>query len=273
MTNMKKVRSAHHNVTVLGSGETTVVLGHGSSSDQSVWKHLVPHLVDDYTVILYDNMGAGTTDPNLYDFKRYSSIDGYVEDLIAILDELKVEGCIFVGHSLSPLAAAIASISRPKLFRKVIMISTTPRMKNSEDYYGGTDQEVMDHMMAAMEKDPTSFYLDVVAPLVVSGSPDSVALEECKRIMGKERPDIVIHRARWIFSYDLRPYLGQITVPCHVIHSSKDPIVPVEVAEYIHRSLGGKSVLEVIPTEGHVPHLSSPEITNPVLLRHIRQDI
>ncbi|CAA0840820.1 Probable esterase KAI2 [Striga hermonthica] len=268
---MNKVGSAH-NVTVLGSGETTVVLGHGVGSDQSVWKHLVPHLVDDYTVILYDNMGAGTTDPNLYDFKRYSSIDGYVEDLIAILDELKVEGCIFVGHSLSPLVAAIASISRPKLFRKVIMISATPRMANSEDYYGGTDQEAIDHMIAALEKNHTSFYMDA-APLLVGGSPDSVAVEEFKRTIVKERPNIALHRGRWIFNYDLRPYLGQITVPCHVIQSSKDPVVPVEVGEYIHRSLGGKSVLEMIPIESHLPHLSCPEVTNPVLLRHIRQDI
>ncbi|GER40764.1 karrikin insensitive 2 divergent 11 [Striga asiatica] len=268
---MKKVGSAH-NVTVVGSGESTVVLGHGSSSDQSVWKQFVPHLVDDYTVILYDNMGAGTTDPNLYDFNRYSSIDGYVEDLIAILDELKVEGCIFVGHSLAPLAAAIASISRPKLFRKVIMISASPRMVNSEDYYGGTDQEAIDHMLAAFEKNPIAFCEDL-APRVVGGSPDSVAVEEFKRTMVNEKPDIALNRARWVLSYDLRPYLVKITVPCHIIQSSMDTVVPVEVAEYIHRSLGGKSVLEVIPTEGHLPHLSCPEVINPVLLRHMRMDI
>ncbi|GER25024.1 pimelyl-[acyl-carrier protein] methyl esteresterase [Striga asiatica] len=213
---MQKVGSAHHNVTVLGSGETTVVLGHGSGCDQSVWKHLVLHLVDDYTVILYNDIGAGTTDPNLYDFKRCSSVD--------------VERCIYVGHSLSPLVAAIVSISRPKLFRKVVMISATPRMANSKDYYGGTDQEAMDHMMAAFEKNPTSFYADM-APLMVGGSPDSVAVEEFKRTIAMERQNIALNRSRLILSYDLRPYLGQIIVPCHVIHNSKDAIVPVEVAD------------------------------------------
>ncbi|CAA0805888.1 Probable esterase KAI2 [Striga hermonthica] len=252
------------------SGETTVVLSHGAGSDQSVWRHLVPHLVDDYIVILYDDIGAGTTEPNLYDFNRYSSVDGYVEDLIAILDELKVEGCIFVEHLLSPLVAAIASISRPKLFRKVIMVSATPRVGNSEDYHGGTDQETIDHMLASLEKNPIfSFYADT-APQVVGGSPDSVAVEEYKRTLNKGRPDIALSRGLFIFSYDLRPYLCQIIVPCHIIQSSKDVIVPVEVGEYIHRSLGGRSVLELIPTEGHLLHLSSPELTNPVLLRHIR---
>lgn len=55
-----------HNVRVLGRGEKIVVLGHGFGTGQSVWKHLVPHLVDEYRVILYNNMGASTTNPDYF---------------------------------------------------------------------------------------------------------------------------------------------------------------------------------------------------------------
>lgn len=116
-----------HNVKILGSGSQVIVLGHGFGTDQSVWKHLVPHLVDQYKVVLYDNMGAGTTNPDYFDFERYSTLEGYAYDLLAILEEFKIESCIFVGHSVSAVVGAIASIIRPDLFSKLVMISASPR--------------------------------------------------------------------------------------------------------------------------------------------------
>lgn len=116
-----------HNVKVLGSGEQVVVLSHGFGTDQSVWKYLVPYLIEDYRVILYDNMGAGSTNPDYYDFERYSTIDGFVYDLLAILEELQVKSCVFVGHSVLGMVGAIASITRPDLFSKLVLICATPR--------------------------------------------------------------------------------------------------------------------------------------------------
>lgn len=116
-----------HNVTVIGSGEQVIVLAHGFGTDQSVWKHLVPHLLEDYRVVMYDNMGAGTTNPEYFDFNRYSTLEGYAYDLLTILEELRIDSCVYVGHSVSAMIGAIASISRPELFSKLVMISASPR--------------------------------------------------------------------------------------------------------------------------------------------------
>ncbi|CAN1854602.1 Probable esterase KAI2 [Linum perenne] len=124
---MSSVRDAH-NVKVLGSGDQIIVLAHGFGTDQSVWKHLVPHLVDDFKVIVYDNMGAGTTNPDFFDFGRYSGLEGYASDLLAILEDLQVESCIFVGHSVSAMIGVIASINRPQLFLKLILLAGSPRL-------------------------------------------------------------------------------------------------------------------------------------------------
>lgn len=116
-----------HNLKVVGTGQQILVLGHGFGTDQSVWKHLIPHIIDDYKVILYDNMGAGTTNPDYFDFERYSTLEGYAYDLLAILEELQVDSCIYVGHSVSAMVGLIASITRPDLFSKIIMIAASPR--------------------------------------------------------------------------------------------------------------------------------------------------
>ncbi|CAI0461541.1 unnamed protein product [Linum tenue] len=124
---MGSIRQAH-NVKVLGAGDQVIVLAHGFGTDQSVWKHLVPHLVDEFKVIVYDNMGAGTTNPDYFDFNRYSGLEGYAYDLLAILEDLQVESCIFVGHSVSAMIGVIASISRPELFLKLILLAGSPRV-------------------------------------------------------------------------------------------------------------------------------------------------
>ncbi|KAG6424739.1 hypothetical protein SASPL_115159 [Salvia splendens] len=261
-----------HNVRVIGSGQQTIVLAHGFGTDQSVWKHLVPHLVDDYRVILYDNMGAGTTNPDYFDFQRYTSLDGYACDVLAILDELQVQSCIYVGHSVSAMIGLIASISRPDLFSKILTISASPRYVNEADYYGGFEQTELIQLFEAMKSNYKA-WCDGFAPLCVGGDMESVSVQEFSRTLFNMRPDIALSVAQTIFYSDARPLLRHVTVPCHIIQSVKDLAVPVVVSEYLHQNLGGDSIVEVMSTDGHLPQLSSPEVVMPVLLRHIRYNI
>uniref|UniRef100_A0A3Q7FKF0 AB hydrolase-1 domain-containing protein n=1 Tax=Solanum lycopersicum TaxID=4081 RepID=A0A3Q7FKF0_SOLLC len=102
-------------------------------------------------------------------------------------------------------------------------------------------------------------WIDGFAPLVISGDMDSVAFQEFSRTLFNVRQDISLSVFRTIFTFDLRYFLCRVTVPCHIIQSSKDLAVPVAVSEYIHRNLSGRSIVKVISTEGHLPQLSAPE--------------
>ncbi|CAA7035882.1 unnamed protein product [Microthlaspi erraticum] len=262
-----------HNVKVIGSGgRGTIVLGHGFGTDQSVWKHLVPHLVDDYRVVLYDNMGAGTTNPDYFDFERYSTLEGFAFDLIAILEELQIQSCIFVGHSLSAMVGILASLNRPGLFSKIVMLSSSPRFVNDVDYQGGFEADDLNQLFEAMASNYKAWCLGF-APLVVGGDLDSVAVQEFSRTLFNMRPDIALCVAQTIFQSDMRQVLPLVAVPCHILQSAKDLAVPVVVSEYLHNNLGSESVVEVMPSDGHLPQLSSPDTVIPVLVRHIRKDI
>ncbi|KAL8044576.1 hypothetical protein ABFX02_08G054500 [Erythranthe guttata] len=261
-----------HNVRVVGSGQQTIVLAHGFGTDQSVWKHLVPHLVEEYRVVLYDNMGAGTTNPDYFDFDRYSTLDGYACDVIAILEELRIKSCVYVGHSVSAMIGVIASVTRPELFSKIITVSASPRYLNDPDYYGGFEEEDIVQLFDAMGSNYKSWCAGW-APLAVGGDMESLAVQEFSRTLFNMRPDIALSVAQTIFYSDVRPLLGHVTVPCHIIQSVKDLAVPVVVSEYLHQNLGGDSIVEVMSTDGHLPQLSSPDVVVPVLLRHIRFNI
>ncbi|CAN1343151.1 Probable esterase D14L [Linum perenne] len=261
-----------HNVKLLGSADQVIVLAHGFGTDQSVWKHLIPHLLDDFKVVVYDNMGSGSTNPDFFDFERYSGLEGYACDLLAILDDLRVKSCIYVGHSVSAMIGALASVNRPDLFLKLVLLSGSPRYLNDVNYFGGLEQEDLEQLFEAMRSNYKS-WCDGFAPMMVGGDMESVAVQEFSRTLFNMRPDIALSVAQVIFQSDMRSILPRVTVPCHIVQSTKDMAVPVFVSEYMHRCLGGDSVVEVMPSDGHLPQLSSPDIVVPVLLRHIRCDI
>lgn len=261
-----------HNVRVIGGGEEVVVLGHGFGTDQSVWKKVIAHLVDDYRLILFDNLGAGSTNPEYFSFERYSTLHGYAYDLLAILEELQVTRCTYVGHSVMGMVGCLASIERPDLFSKLILLSASPRYLNDANYFGGFEQEDLDQLFEAMRSNFKA-WVDGFAPLAVGDDMDSFAVQEFSRTLFSVRPDIAFSVAKTIFESDLRGILQYVSVPCHILQSSRDLAVPVVVSDYLHQNLAAKSIVEVLQTEGHLPQLSSPDVVIPALRRHLMLSI
>jgi pimeloyl-ACP methyl ester carboxylesterase len=62
------------------------------------------------------------------------SLHGYADDVLAILDELDVQKCTFVGHSVSSMIGFLASIERPQVFEKIVCFSASPRCEQSPPY-------------------------------------------------------------------------------------------------------------------------------------------
>ncbi|CAM6089670.1 unnamed protein product [Calypogeia fissa] len=258
----------YHNVRIIGSGDQIVVMGHGFGTDQSVWKHITPYLVDDFRIVLYDFMGSGTTKPEGFSFSRYSTLHGYADDLLAILEELEIESCIYIGHSVSGMVACIASLERPDVFSKLILLSASPRYLNDSDYFGGFEQEDLNQLFEAMQSNFKA-WVTGFAPLAVGSDLEAPAVQEFARTLFHVRPDIALSVVKTIFQSDCRAILPRVTVPCHIIQSQKDLAVPVVVAHYLARTLGAETCVEILPVEGHLPQLSAPEIMIPCFRRHL----
>ncbi|KAK1654058.1 hypothetical protein QYE76_071863 [Lolium multiflorum] len=253
------------NVRVVGSGERVVVLSHGLGTDQSVWSRVLPYLTRDHRVVLYDLACAGSVNPDHFDFGRYNGLDAYVDDLLSILDALSIKRCALVGHSVSGMIGIVASIRRPELFAKLVLIGCSPCFQNDGDYHGGFEvqevQEVFDAMSANYMAWATGY-----APLAV-GADVPEAVQEFSRTLFNVRPDISLHVCRSVFKTDLRGVLGMVKAPCVVVQTARDISIPAIVAAYLKAHLGGHTTVELLPTEGHLPHLTAPSLLGPVLRR------
>jgi len=260
-------RCERHNVTITGSNGPLLVLLHGFGTDQTVWRKVMPSLESNFQILRMDMAGAGPNGAANFDPSRYDHIESHADDLLLVLDDLGVEQCTFIGASVGSMVGCLASLERPKLFHKLITIGASPRYLNDGAYIGGFEQEDLDQMYAAMNRDYHG-WISGFAPLAVRGLPDSAPVKEFSESLFALRPDIALSVARAIFQSDFRRQMPFIQPPVVLLQMQNDIAVPEQVGEYLKSHIR-TATLEVLPAEGHFPHLAAPEVVSDSLLRHL----
>jgi len=110
------VRGKTLSVEKQGSGDAVLLL-HGLGSSANVWEPQVRALADRFTMVRYDLEGAGRSP-----FAGTLSIDGWVQDLKALLDHLQIGKARFVGHSLGTLILQHFAVAFPERVEKLALI-------------------------------------------------------------------------------------------------------------------------------------------------------
>ncbi len=251
---------------ISGRGKTTVVLGHGFGCDQTAWAGLLPWFESRFRVVMFDFAGCGPDGEANYDPLRHGSLFGHADDLLEILDEVGAENCIYVGHSVGSMIGVAASVANHRTISKIVMIAGSPCYLNHEDYQGGFEQAELNGLYDGMATNFQAWAAGFV-PLVV-GVPDHEVVDEFCRMLFQMRPDIALAMARMIFQSDMRVVLPRLECPVHLLQPLKDMAVPVAVANWM-KSRIGDATLDVIPTEGHVPHITAPAAIIDVLERRL----
>ncbi|CAH9077070.1 unnamed protein product [Cuscuta epithymum] len=256
---MQKGLSMSMNARIIGGGKETIVLAHGYGGDQSVWDKVAPKLGESFQVVLFDWCFSGATkDRNgEFDAIKYSSYDAFADDLVCLLEELKLKSCVFVGHSMSGIIGCIASVKRPDLFNRLILVASSPRYINHEDYEGGFERLEVQQILINIEENYDEWSSSFAAVGVDPIDPLSVQkFAKCLKRMGVE---IGSPLAKTVFLSDYRSVLEKVITPCTLIHGKRDFVVPTSVATFMHNKIKGESTIEIVNGQGHFPQLTAHE--------------
>lgn len=244
------------NARLIGTGTDTVVLAHGYGGDQTVWEKILPDLARRHRVLVFDWIFSGAVkDQDLFDPVKYSSFDAFADDLIALMEEMKLGASVFVGHSMSGMIGCIASIKRPELFKRLVLIGASPRYINSEDYEGGFGKSEVEQLLSNIESNFHNWASSFVTLAVDPNDPPSVTkFENCLKRM---RPETALSVAKLIFHSDQRDMLEKVMVPCTIVQTTNDIVAPNSVPEFMMKKIKGKSTVEMIEADGHFPQLTA----------------
>jgi len=221
-----------------------------------MWRLLAPYFAGRYQLILLDLVGSGNSDLSAFDPEKYSTLQGYADDVCEILKEVTTEPAVFVGHSVSAMIGLLANVKCPKQFDSQIMVGPSPCYINDGDYFGGFERKDIEELLETLESNYLGWSSNM-APAIM-GAPDQPELAvELTNSFCRTDPEIAKHFARVTFLSDHRADLPRLQAPTLILQCSDDVIAPVAVGEYLHRQIP-HSMLRIIENVGHCPHLSAP---------------
>jgi sigma-B regulation protein RsbQ len=236
-----------------------MVLAHGFGCDQNMWRHVWPEFARDHRVVLFDHVGLGGSDAAAYDRERYSSLQGYADDVLEICRELDLTDVVFVGHSVSAIIGVLAAVTEPERFGRLVLVGPSPRYVDDEGYRGGFTRADIDELLTSLDSNYLG-WSTAMAPVIMGNADRPELGVELTNSFCRADPEIARHFAHVTFLSDNRADLERVTTPALVLQCSDDVIAPREVGEYVHRALPD-STLVVLDATGHCPNLSAPEET------------
>jgi sigma-B regulation protein RsbQ len=233
-----------------------MIFAHGFGCDQNMWRFVAPAFEPDFRTVLFDHVGAGRSDLSAYDPAKYVSLQGYADDVVEIGRTLDLKNAVFVGHSVSAMIGALASIKAPGLFDSLVMIGPSPRYIDDGDYKGGFTAPQIDELLDSLDDNHMGWSASM-APAII-GNPDRPELgEELTNSFCRTDPAIAKQFARVTFTSDNRNDLAKVTARTLILQCTEDIIASEEVGEYVHRHIPD-SELVILNATGHCPNLSAP---------------
>lgn len=258
-----------NNVRVLGRGSQPMLFAHGYGCDQTMWRFITPAFADDYRIVLFDHVGSGASDLSAYSRSKYSSLEGYADDVLEICTELELTNVVFVGHSVSAMIGVLAAIKQPDRFARLILVGPSPRYINDDNYVGGFTRKDIEDLLEFQDNNFLG-WSSQLAPLIMGNSDRPELGNELFNSFCRTDPEIAKQFAAVTFLSDNRPDLSRVAIPTLVVQSREDAIAPPVVGQYVHEHLPD-SDLAVLDATGHCPHLSAPQQTIAAIKAFLRK--
>lgn len=244
-----------------GSGPPLVLL-HGYVGDGSTtWRPQIEALADEFTVVAWDAPGAGrSSDP-----PDHFGMAGYADCLRVFIERVGLDRPHVAGLSFGGALALEFCRRHPAVPRSLILASAYA------GWAGSLPAEVVDQRLrqALVLADlPSDRFVATLLPTMFAERTPRVLVDQFAAAVGAFHP--AGFRAMALASAEnLRDALPRVEVPTLLVYGDQDVRAPLAVAEDLHASIAGSSLV-VLRGAGHVCNLDAADEFNAAVRRFLR---
>jgi non-heme chloroperoxidase len=161
-------------------------------------------------------------------------MDGYADDLAAVIEALDLKDAILVGHSTGggEVARYIGRHGTKRVAKAVLIAAVPPIMLKSAANPEGLPMEVFDSMRSSLTKDRSQFYKDLATQFYGANRPGAKVsqgiLDQFWLWSMQAGLKNAYESIKAFSETDFTEDLKKIDVPILVMHGEDDQIVPVK---------------------------------------------
>jgi pimeloyl-ACP methyl ester carboxylesterase len=236
----------------VGEGPPLVFV-HGAAVDGRMWQPQLASLADEFTVVAWDEPGAGRSSDVPADF----GLADYANCLAALVEALALGSAHLAGLSWGGTVVQELYRHDPGLVDTLILVDTYAGWKGSlpEDEVRARLAGVRQMLAAPAEEfDPT-------LPGLFAGDPPAEFVPLLEQMAAAVRPHCLRTQLFVMAEADQRNLLPRIAVPTLLIWGELDTRSPLRVARQFQEAIPSAELV-VIPGAGHVSNLEQPERFN-----------
>lgn len=234
----------------------TIIFIHGFPLNKMMWEKQIELLKENYHVIAYDIRGHGKTDAGNENF----SIELFVNDLLSLMDALKIDKTILCGFSMGGYIALNSFENYPERFNALLLCDTNCAADLPE-----TKEKRMKAIEIIKEKGLEQYAEESLKKLFAP-----ISFSEHLKEIGIVREMIMKTPIQSL--YKTLHALAERTETCTKLHTLKvpvlimvgkeDEITPPDVALLMHEKIKG-SIIHIIDDAGHLSNMeNSREFNN-----------
>jgi pimeloyl-ACP methyl ester carboxylesterase len=241
-----------------------VTFVHGAGGSSSIWYKQLRDFKKNFNVLILDLRGHGNSKPKLKDtFKVKYTFESITNDIVEVIEHLKIESSHFVGISLGTILIRNLAEKRPEMVRSMIMGGAILKMNFRSQVLmklGNTFKSVVPYMLLY------KLFAFIIMPKKNHKNSRLLFVNEAKKLYQKEF-------IRWFkLTSEINPLLRffrakDINIPTLYIMGSEDHLFLPSIKKIVDRHI--KSTLFVVENCGHVVNVERPESFNDKSIKFI----
>jgi 3-oxoadipate enol-lactonase len=237
-----------------------VVFSHSLAADMGLWAEQVPALLGaGYRVLRTDLRGHGGSTPQPGPY----TIDQLADDVVQVLDALRIERCHFVGLSIGGMIGqSLALRHAPRLSSMLLSDTQTESPPDAATFWGPMIASI--NRAASLEPIADRTMERWLTPAYKRAHPGR--WRQVRDTVAACTPAGYIGCAQAIGDFNFTSRLGGVSVPALITCGSEDPRATPAESRHI-ASLLQDGRYEQFTGAKHVPNVEQPDAFNQVLLQ------
>jgi 3-oxoadipate enol-lactonase len=240
-----------------------VIFVHGFPFSHMMWHNQLQMVSKEYRVVAYDIRGLGESTPGDGPF----TLEGHVDDLIALMDYLLIDSTAIVGLSMGGYIALRALERNPERFAAAVLCDTSSAADTNEGRLNRA-KAITDIMKRGSAAFAGEFLQKVFAPGSFQRVPDEIAL--IRDIITRTPPRVIAGMQLALAARtDTTASLDALHIPTLILVGEHDAITPPEASRAMHKRIAG-SALHIVPDAGHMSPMENPGVVNAHVMQFLR---